>query len=106
MGGGGMYIIIYLLAFSIPIIAGLVAFLIINKAIHNRGRQLQQKFVSLGVLQGKSLAEIQAVCGNPTSISYRADGVKVYQWIAAGYHIVLLFDKDDICLGVSSETAV
>ena len=101
-----MYVLIYLLGFMIPIAAGLIVFLIINKAIRGRGKELQQKFISLGTLQGKSLAEIQAVCGNSTSVSYRNDGVKIYQWMAAGYHIVLLFDQDDICLGVSSETAV
>ena len=100
-----MYILIYLLSLMIPLAAGLIVFLAINKAVRGRGKQLQQNFISLGNLQGKSLAEITAVCGNPTSVSYRNDGVKIYQWMAAGYHIVLLFDQNDICLGVSSETA-
>lgn len=70
------------------------------------GNVLQQKFIKLGTLQGKTLNEIQSACGAPSSVSYGADGVKIYQWMATGYHIVLLFDENDICLGVNSETKV
>lgn len=70
------------------------------------GKVLQQKFIKLGTLKGKTLNEIQSACGAPSYVSYGEDGVKIYQWATANYHIVLLFDENDICLGVSSETIV
>lgn len=70
------------------------------------GKVLQQKFIKLGTLKGKTLNEIQSACGAPSYVSYGEDGVKIYQWAAAIYQIVLLFDENDICLGVSSETIV
>ena len=90
----------------LPIIGGLIWFLITKAAVKAPGIALQQKFIKLGILKGKTLAEIQNACGAPNSISMGVDGVKIYQWIATGYHIVLLFDENDICLGVSSETKV
>lgn len=90
----------------LPIVGGLIWFLISSAVVKAPGNALQQKFVNLGTLQGKTLNEIQQACGTPNAVSCRADGVKVYQWMATGYHIVLLFDQNDICLGVSSETKV
>jgi len=31
------------------------------------------------------------------------DGTVLLQWQASGYHICLLFDSENICLGVQSE---
>lgn len=95
-----------ILMFIVPIIGGLIWFLISSALVKAPGNLLQQRFVSLGVLKGKTLFEIQKACGNPSSVSTTAEGIKVYQWMATGYHIVLLFDENDICLGVSSETKV
>ena len=90
----------------LPIIGGLFWYVITKVAVKAPGNALQSKFVKLGTLKGKKLDEIIAVCGNPSSVSSSNDGVKIYQWMATGYHIVLLFDENDICLGVSSETKV
>ena len=94
----------------LPIIGGLVLYGLTNESVKEPGRSLNKKFVSLGNLKGKTLKEITDVCGDPNSYSTSigADGnpVKIIQWMATGYHIVLLFDSDDICLGISSETAV
>lgn len=89
-----------------PIVGGLIWYFITTAAVKAPGNLLQQKFVKLGVLKGKTLAEIESVCGTPNSTSVDANGIKIYQWMATGYHIVLLFDENDICLGVSSETKV
>lgn len=43
---------------------------------------------------------------NPSSVSARNGGGSIVQWMATGYHVVLLFDENNICLGVSSETKV
>ena len=69
------------------------------------GKVLNQKFVSLGTLKGKTYDEIVAVCGVPSSNS-AIDGGTVKQWMATGYHIALLFDENNVCLGVSHETSV
>ena len=92
--------------YVLPIVGGLILYLIIHAVVRAPGSSLQSKFVKLGTLKGKTLQEITAACGQPNSISATADGKKVRQWMATGYHIVLLFDENDICLGVSSETKV
>ena len=95
-----------ILYFLMPLGAGAILYSVIVTFVKAPGRALQKKFINLGILKGKTLSEITTVCGNPNSISSGKDGVKVYQWLATGYHIVLLFDENNICLGVSSETKV
>ena len=90
----------------LPVVGGIIWYIISTAMVKAPGNVLQQKFIKLGTLKGKTLNEIQSACGAPSSISRGADGVKIYQWMATGYHIVLLFDENDICLGVSSETKV
>jgi len=60
--------------------------------------------MSIGVVAGKSLADIQRVVGPPNSVSTVANGKVLYQWMATGYHVALLF-KDGICEGVTHESA-
>ena len=99
-----------LLIWILLTIGGLILYALISAGTTAPGRSLNNKFISLGTLQGKTLKEITDVCGNPNSYSSTidADGnpIKIIQWMATGYHIVLLFDTNDICLGVSSETSV
>ena len=90
----------------LPIVGGLIWYAITKAVVKAPGNALQQKFINLGTLKGKTFSEIQNACGSPNSTSVGANGVKIYQWMATGYHIVLLFDENDICLGVSSETKV
>ncbi len=94
----------------LPILGGIIWYFISKSAVRAPGAMLQKKFVSLNPLAGKTYSEIAAKCGAPNSLSSQVldDGtvVKIYQWMATGYHIVLLFDQNDICLGISSETSV
>ena len=90
----------------IPIVGGLLWWIISSAMVKAPGGALQRKFVKLGVLQGKTLTEIINACGSPSAVSYDGNGIKICQWMATSYHIVLLFDENDICLGVSSETKV
>lgn len=90
----------------LPIVGGLILFVITTVVVRLPGLALQRKFINLGTLKGKTLKEIQCACGSPNSISVNEEGVKIYQWMATGYHIVLLFDENDVCLGVNSETSV
>lgn len=66
------------------------------------GRSLQSKFVALGTLKGKKKGYIISKVGQPNSFSTTADGKQILQWMAAGYHICLIFD-DNTCEGVSHE---
>ena len=90
----------------LPIIGFVLWVLIAQVAVRISGNTLQKQFIKLGTLKGKTLAEIQKACGDPNSISYGEAGVKICQWMRSGYNIVLLFDENNICLGVNSETRV
>lgn len=74
------------------------------------GDILQVKFASLGTLTDYNYEQIKTKCGTPSSVSSTVDKdgnkVTIRQWMATGYHIVLLFDENDKCLGISSETKV
>lgn len=98
------------LSTAMLVLSGALFFLGIVFIVRGKGASIQAKMVSLGTLSGKSYSEISAVVGPANSVSSRADasGNKVIlrQWIAPSYHIALLFDQNDICLGVSSETSV
>ena len=64
----------------------------------------------MGTLQGKTYNEIVAVVGGEnaksSTIGENGKTIKIRQWMSAGYHITLLFDENDNCLGVNSEIRV
>ncbi|MBR0156621.1 MAG: hypothetical protein IJM20_03760 [Clostridia bacterium] len=99
-----------ILYFIGPLIGGVILYLIIKAVVKAPGAVKNAQFANLGVLKGKTYDEIKAKVGpcNAQSASTSADGVPVTirQWISTGYHIVLLFDQNDVCLGISSETKV
>jgi hypothetical protein len=92
--------------FILPLIGGLVLWLVIGAAVRSPGKALQRKFVSLGNMKGKSLSEISAVVGSPNAISARSDGGSLRQWQATGYHIALIFDAENICQGITHQASV
>lgn len=73
--------------------------------VRSPGAVLSNKFRNMGVLRGKSFAEIKRVVGAPTSVQYTSDG-SIRVWSRSTYTIALIFDSNEICQGVSSETAV
>ncbi len=91
-------------------IAGFILYAITSAAVKAPGALLNTKFANLGVLQGKTFAEISSAVGTPNSVSAtvgeNGEKITIRQWISTGYHIVLLFDENDVCLGISSETSV
>lgn len=87
-------------------VLGFIGYLITSAVVRAPGVSLSKKFVSLGTLVGKSYSQISRVCGPCTSVSALNDGKKLYQWMATGYHIALIFDENDICEGVSHEASV
>lgn len=58
------------------------------------GRELHQKFESLGDMTGKTKDEIIAVVGAPTTVSELPDGKTLLQWQATGCHMALRFAGD------------
>ncbi len=94
----------------LPILGGLLLFALISVGVRASGMALQQKFVKLGNLQGKTYDEIVSACGLPKSqtsqVSTDGKPIQVRQWMATGYHIVLLFDENNICLGISHQASV
>lgn len=70
---------------------------------------LQQKFAELGHLPGKTRTEIIDAVGPPQSVSAVGDGKTLIQWQminqAGGYHVALMFDENDLCEGVTHESA-
>jgi len=90
--------------FLLPIVLGIAAFFIISALVKLPGRQLQQNFVALGILSGKTKAEIIASVGQPKGVSALPDGRQTLQWMATGYHICLVF-RDDVCEGVTHEAS-
>ena len=91
-------------------IGGILLYLLTSVAVKAPGKVLASKFASLGDMTGKTYAEIKNVVGVESSVSRKAmdDGsiVTIRQWMATGYHIVLLFDQNDNFIGISSETSV
>ncbi len=91
-------------------VGGLILYAIMRSLVRAPGNALQSKFVQLGTVAGKTYDEIQIIAGTPNSVSVQTDEngnkITVRQWISTGYHIVLLFDENDVCLGISSETSV
>lgn len=70
------------------------------------GKALQQKFASIGVVQGKTRREIEKIVGPPNAVSAAGTDSVLCQWMATGYHIALLFDANGKCQGITHEAVV
>lgn len=62
------------------------------------GNGLQRKFIRINPLKGKTYDQITKAVGLPNSYV-----LNKRTWASGGYSITLLFDDDNICLGVISE---
>lgn len=74
----------------------------------SKGNLLQQDFIAMGNLVGKTLDEIKTKVGDPNAINACtvADTGKpgsLCTWTSAPYSITLLFDENNNCLGVNKE---
>ena len=96
-----MFLEMYLYTFG----GGLILYFIIHFMVKAPGAMLQNKFVGLGTLTGKTKSEIIAVVGQPNSISGLEEGKTLLQWMSTGYHISLIFN-DDICEGIAHEVSI
>lgn len=94
------------LILALTTLGGIVFYAITQASVRASGVSLSQKFVSLGDLRGKTLDEIVSVVGEPNSTTALGNGQSLVQWQATGYLIALLFDENNICLGISSNISV
>jgi hypothetical protein len=69
------------------------------------GRRLCERFKALGDMTGKTVDEIIAGVGPPTSRSAMAHGKVLLQWQATGYHVALLFSAEGRMVGITHESA-
>ena len=69
------------------------------------GRRLHSQFRALGDMTGKTVDEIVAGVGPPSSRSSMAHGQWLLQWQATGYHMALLFDAEGRALRITHESA-
>jgi hypothetical protein len=69
-----------------------------------------RRFPAMGPLAGRHRAEIEAAVGPPQAWGVVGPGLFLGQWDAitagSGYSIGLLFDRGDVCGGVTHESAV
>ena len=82
-----------------------VGLLLISTFLHSVS--LQTRFKQAGNLRGRSKADIFRAVGNPQAVNYQPDGSSIVQWrqeLPIGiYHIVLLFDRNDLCVRITEE---
>ena len=94
----------------LSIFGGIFMFVLIIFLVRLPGVNLTNKFAKMGVLVGKTYREITNIVGQENSKSFIVDEngnpITVRQWMRTGCHIVLLFDANDVCLGLSSQTNV
>lgn len=95
-----------ILILALTTLGGIVFYAITQSSVRASGVSLSNKFVSLGDLRGKTLDEIVSVVGEPNSTTALGNGQVLVQWQATGYLIALLFDENNICLGISSNISV
>jgi hypothetical protein len=69
-----------------------------------------RRFPAMGTLAGRHRTEIEAAVGPPQAWGVVGPGLFLAQWDAitagSGYSIGLLFDRGDVCGGVTHESAV
>lgn len=95
-----------ILILALTTLGGIVFYAITQASVRASGVSLSKKFVSLGDLRGKTLDEIVSVVGEPNSTTALINNQVLVQWQATGYLIALLFDENNICLGISSNISV
>ncbi len=86
------------------IVAAFLAGGIITSLFFTRRRTLRERFVAMGSLVGWEYAQIMAeVKASPQRTVREANGQTLRAWEEGNYFISLLFDKNDVCLGVMDE---
>lgn len=66
---------------------------------------LKANFRHLGDVRGLHKDIIFNTLGDPNTMSAMAGGI-LYEWIAPGYNIALMFDANNICKGIARESTL
>lgn len=95
----------------LPGVVGILWWIISSATVKAPGQALASKIAKVqqengGQIAGVPYSKIVEACGTPSAVSAMGDGRTLKQWQAVSYHIALLFDENDICIGVSSEISV
>ena len=86
------------------IVAAFLAGCIITALYFTRRKTLRERLVSMGPLVGREYAQIAAeVKMAPQIIIRETNGQTLRAWEERNYYVSLLFDQNDICLGVMEE---
>lgn len=73
--------------------------------LRRKQASLKQRFSEMDTFMGRSYAQVLAIAQTPPqSTSRRANGQAIRTWCDGDYTLALLFDAQDICLGVEDES--
>ena len=84
-------------------VAAFLAGVLLMGWIQRRKPTLQQRVSELGVFAGRNYAEILRKLEEPQTETRQPDGQTLRTWRNRDYSISLLFDRQEMCLGVEEE---
>ena len=85
------------------IAAAFMAGILFAGRMKNRRPSLRTRVENAGYFRGKSYREILSEINEPQTEVRQADGHTLRTWREDQYSISLLFDTQDLCLGIESE---
>ena len=85
------------------IAAAFLAGVLFTIRVETRRQSLQKRVAEAAVFRGKTYQEIRREIDEPQSSIQRTDGSILRTWRENGYSISLLFDAQNMCLGVEDE---
>ena len=86
------------------IVAAFLAGGIITSLYFTHRKTLRERIIAMGSLVGREYAQVAAeVKTAPQSTIREANGQTLRAWEDGNYFVSLLFDQNDICLGVMEE---
>jgi hypothetical protein len=101
----GVVVSFFLDVFSLGIWLFLFIFAVLLTWLGFTLGSMQKKFVKLGTVRGLTSQQIATAVGKgPSAIQHLPDG-SIRSWTAIGYQVTLLFDENEVCLGVSNESS-
>lgn len=86
------------------IAAAFLAGVLFTLWMKGRRPSLRQRVSIAAVFRGKTYREITREIDAPQTIIQQPDGRSLRTWREDGYSISLLFDAQDLCLGVTDES--